>query len=55
MHKQLVQALFHKDFRTGKITHLYPKHPKKHEEIQEIIRKRTFQQKNAQRLKSQYL
>ena len=50
-----MKALFHKEFGTLKITHLYHKCPKKHEKIQGFIRKRTFQVKNAQRLKSQYL
>lgn len=49
------EALFHKEFGTLKITHLYHKCPKKHEKIQEFIRKRTFQEKMHKRLKSQYL
>jgi len=47
--------LVHKELGTLKITHLYHKCPKKHEKIQEFIRKRTFQVKNVQRLESQYL
>ena len=52
---RMKKALFHKEFGTLKITHLYHKCPKKHEKIQEFIRKRTFQEKMHKRLKSQYL
>ena len=40
-----MKALFRKAFRTRKITHLYPKCPKKHEKMQEFMRKRAVLEK----------